>query len=123
MAYVDPHTVISPRGRLREVVEVLHDGGPDSWSAAMLDWDGQHCLGLRWNGGDGSAVGSPQSRGQATWFLVPQPLFDTVLEKLQAMRDGALADGYRDMAADAVREEEAAEWCEAGLDDEDADPR
>jgi hypothetical protein len=123
MPYIDPHSVLSPRTRLKEVVEVLHDGGPDSWSAAMLDWDGEQCLGLRWNGGDDSAVGSPQSRGQATWFIVPRELFGTVLEKLQAMRDSALAEGYREMAADAVREEEAAEWCEAGLDDDAADSR
>jgi hypothetical protein len=124
--YVDPHTVLSPRSRLREIVEVLHDDGPScpyGWSAAVLDWDGERCLGLRWNGGDDSAVGNPQSRGQATWFIVPKPLSETVLRKLQEMRDGALAEGYREMAADAVREREAAEWCEAGLEDEDADPR
>lgn len=123
MPYVDPQTVLSPRARLREVIEVLYDGGADGWSAAELDWDGERHLGLRWNGGDDSAVGNPQSRGQATWFIVPEPLAITIRARLQEMRDQALADGYGQMAADAVREAEAEEWCEAGLDDEGADSR
>ena len=128
MPYVDPKTVLSPRTRLKEIIEVLHDGGPGAvpwanWSAAILDWEGEPCLGLRWNGDDDSSVGNPQSRGQATWFIVPKELSDTVLKKLQEMRDSALAEGYREMAADSVREQEAAEWCEAGLEDEGADSR
>lgn len=123
MPYVQPQTVLSPRSRLRRIVEVLYDGGADSWSAAVLDWDGERRLGVRWNGGEDSAVGNPQSRGQATWFIVPEELATPVLAKLQEMRDPALAEGYREMAADAVREAEAEEWCEAGLEDEDPDPR
>ena len=39
MPYIQPQTVLSPRTRLRRIVDVLHDGGADSWSAALLDWD------------------------------------------------------------------------------------
>ena len=121
MPYVEPQTVLSPRARLRRIVEVLHDGGPGSWSAATLDWDDETCLGLRWNGGDDSAVGNPQSRGQATWFIVPEELATPMLATLRELRDQALADRYRLMAADTVREAEAKEWCEAGLDNEVTD--
>jgi len=123
MPYIDPHDVLSPRTRLQAVLEVLHDGGPDGWSAALLDWEGERCLGLRWNGGDDSAVGTPQSRGQATWFIVPDDLACTLIEKLEEMRDRVLADGYAEMAADRVREAEAEEWCEAGLENEDPESR
>jgi len=121
MPYVDPQTVLSPRARIRQIIEVLHDGGANSWSAAVLDWDGERQLGLRWNGGDDSAVGNPQSRGQATWFIVPEELAQPILARLRETRDQALTDGYREMVSDAVRESEAEEWCEAGLEDDITD--
>lgn len=68
--YVDPRRVDSPRARWK-LERVLHDGGKDSWSAAEGAWDGRVCLALRWNGGDEGKLGTPQSRGLPTWFIVP----------------------------------------------------
>lgn len=69
-SYVPPVDVTSPKGRWK-LVRVLSDGGPNSWSAAEGRWDDEPRLAIRWNGGDGGRLGSPQSRGLPTWFVVP----------------------------------------------------
>lgn len=83
MAYQDPSQVDSPRGRWRLLrvlwnsrVEGSGDGGA---SLALGTWDGEPCLALRWNGDRGEGVGSPQSRGLPTWFIVPRELSDALL--------------------------------------------
>jgi hypothetical protein len=50
---------------------VLEDRGPNNVSLAVGRWDGNPVLAMRWNGGPGSPVGNPQSRGLPTWFIVP----------------------------------------------------
>lgn len=40
-----------------------------------MTWDKQvGRIGVRWNGGEGEGVGNPQSRGVATWFILPEPI-------------------------------------------------
>ena len=118
MAYVDPITVVSPRNRLRSV-EVLYNSGPgpeESWSVALLDFDGDECLGIRWNGNDGKpGVGNPQSRAKPTWFVVPEELAAVVaaqVEELANSQRGGLLERYREMANDQEHEAEGLEWCE-----------
>jgi len=123
MAYVDPGTVQSPKGRVSDV-NVVYDKGPtkSSWSIARLKWEGADALGIRWNGDvdDDSGVGLPQSRGIPIWMIVPQELEDAVLKsvaELETEKDKALLEGYRQMAADQEREAEAMEWSEALIGD------
>ncbi len=124
MAYVDPKTVQAPKNRVRRV-QVIHDEGPrrghGSWSAALLDWDDKtDVLALRWNGGEESPIGNPQSRGKPTWFIVPNELAESIRERVEEMAEsqgGGLLAGYRAMAEDREREKEAHEWSEALIGD------
>ena len=77
MAYIDPKIVLSPKGRV-ENLSVIFDGGEHSYSVARMDWDKNPALGVRWNGGDKEGLGNPQSRGIATWFILPKDIADLV---------------------------------------------
>ena len=97
MAYMNPRLVVSPKGAIANLT-VLFDGGEEQaeggnpwsgWSVAEFDWYGNPCLGIRWNGGDAignSHIGNPQSRGVATWFVVPEPLADSVRAQLAQLK-------------------------------------
>lgn len=84
MAYVDPHTVNSPRTHWT-LIEVLIDRGGGDVSLAVGTWaeNGsapQRRLAMRWNGNeDDGGVGHPQSRGLPTWFLIPPWMNATIL--------------------------------------------
>ena len=123
MPYVSPNSVLSPKGRIRNV-EVLFDRGPaagdSSWSAAEVEFDGRPRIGIRWNGSPDHGVGNPQSRGNATWFILPDELTDAVrvaLSHVGKSEEDALAAGYAAMAADSDREREAKEWVEGLIGD------
>jgi len=77
MAYIDPKMVLSPKGRV-ENLGVIFDGGEHSYSVARMDWDKNPALGVRWNGGEKEGLGNPQSRGIATWFILPKDIADLV---------------------------------------------
>ncbi len=89
MPYVDPRMVSSPKVSITPgSVRVMHDGGEwqkgdpwTGWSVAQMEWDGSPAVGMRWNG-DASGVGNPQSRGVPTWFILPDPMAQLVLERL-----------------------------------------
>lgn len=85
MAYVLPQNVTSPRDRW-EFLDVLYDGGPQRPAIAFGRWDESEIIAIRWNGDDqeGSAVGNPQSRGLATWFVLPDWLALATLHALLA---------------------------------------
>lgn len=121
--YHDPKTVSSPKSKVSSV-EIIFDKGPveSSWSVARLKWEGSPAVGIRWNGDSINSIGTPQSRGNPAWFIVPVELEEAVLN---AAKDSeketqtALAEGYRRMAADRARETEAEEWAEALIGDID----
>ena len=77
MSYVKPQNVDSPKSRWR-LRRVLFDGGEGGWSAAEGQWDNNglwgEVLAIRWNGSGSAEIGNPQSRGLATWFIVPEEL-------------------------------------------------
>jgi len=76
MSYVNPALVTSPKDRISKL-EILHDGGENSYSIAKMTWEGREgTIGVRWNGGENNGVGNPQSRGIPTWFILPEPLGD-----------------------------------------------
>ena len=103
MSYVRPDDVHSPKGHWR-LKQVLHDGGEleptqtdaSNWSAAEGQWKGDEgwydCLALRWNGGTGGEIGNPQSRGYATWFIVPPKLEEAIRRMISPKRPQSRKD-------------------------------
>jgi hypothetical protein len=78
--YPDPRTVLTPKGRIKNL-DVLHNGGENSWSLASMIWDNVPVLAMRWNGGSSSGkpgLGTPQARGHPTWFVLPSELGDVI---------------------------------------------
>ena len=72
-----------PKQRIHSKVVVLHDGGEESWSLAIFQFDEAYRLGTRWNGSFSwgeSNVGTPQSRGRAAWFILPDPISEYILK-------------------------------------------
>lgn len=119
--YQDPGKVLSPKNRVRSV-KVIFDKGPvdGSWSVAEIDWDDSKAVGIRYNGDSNSHIGLPQSRGNPAWFVLPSELGSAVLaaaRDLNKAKRASLEDGYRMMAADREREEEAGEWTEGLIGD------
>ncbi len=83
--YVDPSTVDSPKASWK-LKSVIYNSSPrqGGWSAAEGEWEGSPCLGVRWNGSDSdNGVGNPQSRGYATWFIVPDGLEDVIRREIE----------------------------------------
>jgi hypothetical protein len=105
-------------------VEVLYNRGQGSWSVARVTWEGRERIGIRWNGGDdGPGIGNPQSRGNATWFILPEELEEVILNKIDDLAmsgPGGLIEGYTAMAKDADGEREAEEWSEGLIGDASA---
>ncbi len=122
MAYVEPARVWAPKASIRSV-EVLYNSGPGGWSVARVNWEDEERIGIRWNGGDGPGIGNPQSRGNATWFILPDELRDVILNRIDDLAmtgPGGLLEGYSAMARDAEREREADEWSEGLIGDASA---
>jgi hypothetical protein len=82
--YVIPIEVISPK-RQWTLVSVLYDRGENHAAVAMGLWDDRPVLAMRWNGGEGNRIGNPQSRGLATWFIVPDEFKHAVLVRLEEL--------------------------------------
>lgn len=122
MAYVEPATVWAPKALIRSV-EILYNskpGGPGGWSVARVNWEDENRIGIRWNGGEGPGVGNPQSRGNATWFILPDELQEVILNRIDDLAMSETIEGYTAMAKDAEREREAEEWTEGLIGDASA---
>jgi hypothetical protein len=120
MSYIDPLTVIAPRASIQSIA-VLYNTGPGGWSVAGVVWENAQRVGIRWNGAaTGPGVGNPQSRGNATWFIIPEELEQVVLDKIEELSiggPGGLKERYAEMANDEEREREAEEWSEGLIGD------
>ena len=87
MKYFDPKDVTSPADFINEV-NVIYDGGDDSFSLAKVNWEGNDCIAIRWNvarreyddaekqNGNKQCVGMPSSHGYPVWFILPEELLD-----------------------------------------------
>ena len=87
MRYKPPIDVTSPRDFVRNV-QVLFDGGAESFSVARLEWKEGTCIGIRWNiarrewddpskqSDERQCVGMPSSRGYPVWFILPNEIGD-----------------------------------------------
>lgn len=102
-SYKNPKFINSPKG-LVEVVEVIYDGQADpAYSLAVIKWEGDYKLGIRWNiaysewgdyrkeNGQDECIGNPQSRGIPTWFVLPDDIdfnekFSLAMQKLEELR-------------------------------------
>ena len=77
MTYTKPDEVRSPREHLILICVLLDQGegtaaaGGGRYSIAIVEWDGVRRLAIRWNGTKQRPAGNPQSRGIATWFVLP----------------------------------------------------
>ena len=97
MAYIDPQMVQSPKDRVGDLTVVL-DGKEGQFSIARMTWDGNPAIGVRWNGGDSGkfqGLGNPQSRGIATWFILPEPIAALVEENLERIKSSLDAENKK----------------------------
>jgi hypothetical protein len=88
--------VTSPRDCVSNV-RVLYDGGQNSVSVAIIDWEGQPRFAMRWNvalregddpekqSGRKVCAGMPMSRGHSVWFIVPDEMLDKNSEVWEAI--------------------------------------
>ncbi len=81
MSHKNPKDVKSPRNKWT-LIDVLHDGGEGKDALAIGEWEGDRVLAARWNGNEESQVGNPQSRGIATWFVLPDRYNEALLATL-----------------------------------------
>jgi hypothetical protein len=92
---VNPHDVHSPKRNLVLVSVIFNtassinnpEGG---YSVALIRWDGEPRLAMRWNGTTDNPIGNPQSRGLPTWFVMPDEFRDSVLENTNIPDDSRL---------------------------------
>lgn len=76
--YIHPSQVSSPK-RFWRLLSVLEPGSENTGSVALGRWDDKPVLAMRWNGNSTSPLGNPQSRGLATWFIVPDEYMEPIL--------------------------------------------
>lgn len=87
MPYIEPSQVNSPKRSWGQSHTVLIDTGSGGWSAAEGTWEDKPCLGLRWNGSDDDeSIGNPQSRGNPTWWIVPDELSGGIRREIELVK-------------------------------------
>ena len=81
MPYIKPENVVSPKARWK-LIEVLQDNGAGKSAYAIGEWYGNRCIGFRWNGTDNNKIGTPSSRGNATWIVLDSDLYMSIILQL-----------------------------------------
>ena len=82
--HIDPRMVNSPKSSVSDL-NVIIDEGEGYYAIALLKWNNEYSVGMRWNGGEGGeggqfkGIGNPQSRGVATWFILPNDIAKLLL--------------------------------------------
>lgn len=91
---IDPNKVISPRNRLKNIIKARDYG---SFSIAILEWDEEKRVGIRWNG-KYNELGFPTSKGYPTWFIMPKEVALAYTEKIGdiEMRDAVIRTTDKD---------------------------
>ncbi len=80
-AYIPATDVVSPRRDWQTAFILRHgtDGSADvvkdgdRVALALGFWKGKRVLATRWNGYPGHPLGTPQARGNATWYIIGNP--------------------------------------------------
>lgn len=87
----NPKEVVSPKSRLTGPIEVIAEHRAENertwpYSVARFKWDRAPAVGIRWDGDPDNPndVGTPQSRGLPTWFILPAELAEVVVDYLEA---------------------------------------
>ena len=75
---VSPEDANSPRQRW-SLIAILDYGKTDRGALAIGRWDNKPVLAMRWNGTAENPIGNPQSRGLATWFILPEKYVEAIL--------------------------------------------
>jgi hypothetical protein len=123
MSYIRPEEVLSPKNRIGGIIEVIHDPGEKGMSVARILWDEEPVVAIRWNGNSEQPLGNPMSRRQPTWFVVDDYAANSVEQAARKAAEespNSMVARYREMSADAEREQEAAEWTEGLIGDASA---
>ena len=81
MRFIKPQDVKSPKSRWY-LFDVLLDDGEDRCAYALGEWDGERCIGFRWNGTKEKPIGNPLSRGLPTWIVLDERLHKALLPHL-----------------------------------------
>lgn len=94
VTYVKADQCKAPRNSWTLIQVLVDQGASDEkegrWSLAVGEWEGERRLAARWNGTDERPAGNPQSRGIATWFVLP-PEFEAPLMSIVPADKLALA--------------------------------
>jgi hypothetical protein len=92
MTYILPQDVTAPKERWM-LHRVLIEGTAGTPAYALGTWDGDRCIGARWNGTDGNDVGWPRIFTNPCWHILDDKLCEGVIsllpnysEKILAMR-------------------------------------
>jgi len=78
--YTNPLTVVSPKWAKIKIDEVILDTGDGGFSVVRLCYEEQVRLGIRWNGSN-DHLGMPSSRGNPTWFIMPDEFMEVMASK------------------------------------------
>ncbi len=80
--YIRPEDVISPKEKVKNL-KVIVNNFEEDYSIALLEYSGVECVGVRWNttNEEKDNIGTPQSRGVPTWFILPKEIAKVYLEK------------------------------------------
>jgi hypothetical protein len=80
--YVQASDVTSPRRRW-SLIQVLDDPKqPVTCVLALGLWESKPVFAMRWNGSADQPIGTPQSRGLPTWFILPERYYAKLIEAL-----------------------------------------
>ncbi len=70
MTYIIPQEVSGSATDIR----VLYDGGPDSYSVALVKWKNKDTYAIRWNGDNEKPGGFPLFGKTPLWFVLPEDI-------------------------------------------------
>ena len=90
MPYILPQDVTAPREHWT-LNRVLIEGTAGTPAYALGIWDGDRCIGARWNGTDENEIGWPRVYVHACWHILDGELCDGVIALLPSYADKILA--------------------------------
>lgn len=80
--FIPAEQVTSPRRRWT-IIAILDDPKKEVTCALALGkWDDKLVLAMRWNGSADQPIGTPQSRGIPTWFILPERYYGALINML-----------------------------------------